>query len=805
MTLRSPLTFFLLVFIFVSLSSTNAEARRFKKNATVRIGIALDGPLDDKGVPFALLKKEILDLTQGEFDVQFPVDKIEHADWTSVGATRIINLLLADPEVDIIITIGVITSDEVASRKELKKPMIAGFVIDPEFQDLPLKNGKSGKKNLNYLTQSWSFDRDLQAFQEIVEFDSIIILANASFAKAIPHLDERMVEVAASVGIDVNFVPVGFSVPDALAQIPDDAQAVYIGPMFHLSLAQQQALFDGIIERKLPSFAYLGYYDVERGALAGLLPKTFLLLYWRRIALNIQRILLGDDPGTFSVSVILGENLVINMATARAINLWPSWSVLTEAELLHQERTDIDRKLSLESVMIEALEGNVDLAVAKEAVLIGSEEIDISRAALLPRLDFSTTARVIDADRAEASFGSQSEFLFNGELTLTQVIYSEQAWAGLDIQENLQQAREFEFETVRLDVVHAASIAYLNLLRAKTYEQLQGQNLKVSRSNLELARIRVRLGSTNKAEVFRWESQIANDRIAVIDALSKRNQAAIYVNRMLHRPLEELFLTAETMDSDFNLLVGHEKVATLLADPWTFKIFRKFMVDEAIRNSPEILQLEAAIQAQTRVLESAERAYWVPTVALQGSVTQRFYRAGEGSEAVSLMPGVEMTEADSLNWFVGLTLSLPLFVGGSKWSKEDKAATELGKLELQRESVSEIIGQRIDSNLYELGSSWAAIGLSRQSADAAFKNLKLVTDAYGVGAVSILTLLDAQTAYLNAELMAANAIYDFLIEWIDVQRSVGLFIILMSDTEKASFFERAASCISNAREELKDN
>ena len=40
----------------------------------------------------------------------------------------------------------------------------------------------------------------------------------------------------------------------------------------------------------------------------------------RRIALNLQRILLGDDPGTLPVDIERTEVMTINMATARAID-----------------------------------------------------------------------------------------------------------------------------------------------------------------------------------------------------------------------------------------------------------------------------------------------------------------------------------------------------------------------------------------------------------------------------------------------------------------------------------------------------
>ena len=60
----------------------------------------------------------------------------------------------------------------------------------------------------------------------------------------------------------------------------------------------------------------------------------------------------------------------------------------------------------------------------------------------------------------------------------------------------------------------------------------------------------------------------------------------------------------------------------------------------------------------------------------------------------------------------------------------------------------------------------------RKSADAAARTLELVQDSYARGAASILDLLDAQNNALTSELAAVTAVYDFLDDWAEVQRSV---------------------------------
>ena len=70
------------------------------------IGIVFDGPSDINNKVLAAYKTEIGDLTEGEFTVRFPDDKIITADWTSSGVASAIERQLADPGVDILITLG---------------------------------------------------------------------------------------------------------------------------------------------------------------------------------------------------------------------------------------------------------------------------------------------------------------------------------------------------------------------------------------------------------------------------------------------------------------------------------------------------------------------------------------------------------------------------------------------------------------------------------------------------------------------------------------------------------------------------
>ena len=103
MKFKKPFYFTLLFMIF-SFSLSSGQSIK-----NVNIGMVIDGPWGEENEMLKSIKREIVELTTGEFDVQF---KPLQADWTISEIRKAIDQLLADQEVDLIITLGSISSNE---------------------------------------------------------------------------------------------------------------------------------------------------------------------------------------------------------------------------------------------------------------------------------------------------------------------------------------------------------------------------------------------------------------------------------------------------------------------------------------------------------------------------------------------------------------------------------------------------------------------------------------------------------------------------------------------------------------------
>ena len=752
-------------------------------------GVLTDGPRDSGFLD--ALSQEFTRIFGESFTVE---QKLLVGDWTRATIARNLETLLEDPEVDLVLAMDLIASHEAAHRHDLPKAVFAPFVLDQEMQQLPLEGSSSGVKNLNYLLSIPKIRDGVEMFLRMASFDKMAVVVSRYYYDAFPEMQDYINERHAFTreGKELTLTPIFAedSVEGVLEQLPDDLEAVYLIPILHFSAEQNQQLFNALNQKGVLTFSHLGHNDVEKGVLATIAPRNDIQRLSRRLALNAQRSLEGEDPGDFSVYFLKEgeEQLVINMATARQIGFYPTFATQVDAVLLHEEPENIVRRLTLDDAIDEALEANLELLSKQQEVRAGQENIAIAKALRLPQFDLSLQGSMIDEDRASAMAFGASEQLFSGAADLSQLMYSDRANANITIQQHLQQNLEDQLEQTKLDITLLAGTAYLNVLRAKTLLTIQKNNLNVTNSNLDVARTRVSVGMAGKGELYRWEAEQASSRQDVLDAENSLKQAEFNLNRILHRRQEELFTTAESAMSDPFLLDQNPLLANI-DNSRDFELFRNFAVRIGLENAPELAQIDSAIEAQKRQISSLQREYMIPSVALQGNLTGVFAKGGEGSDDVNtdgLPPALAdaFSSPDDVAWSVGVGVSLPIFSGGGKRAEHRQAKLELEKLLTDKAVIAEQLEQRIRAYIYQTGNSYAKIGYARDAAEAAQKTLDLVTKSYQEGLSSILDVIDAQNTSLIAEELVADNMYNFLLDLMNSQRVTNRFEFLMSEEER---------------------
>ena len=770
------------IILLVLLTSAAHAAKR------VIIGVVTDGPIEHISWSPELFKKELLLLTQADFEVRFPAVKQLDGGWSAERISAALEQLQKDPEVDMVLALGYVSSAIAALKRPLRKPTFAPFIVDAVLQGLPRKNNASGVKNLNYLSSGADFVRDLQALKSVADCKQIGVFIDESGYTAQPGLIRRAHEVAAAGGVGLEFVRQQSRNEDLAARLSPGIDCVVVTDMTRLGPAATDRLIAALTDRKLPSYSLLDSQLVERGLLMAEAPATNWRRLARRNALNIHAVIHGEPAERQPVRFKSKRRLTINMATARAIGVYPRFDVLNEATLIHEVPKPQGRPLSLSEVALEAVATNLDLRAAALGLEAGQADVDEARAKLLPQLHASIGYSQHNDDSTTVTSGAAAEESTTAALRLSQLIYSDSIRANVEIQRYLQENRQALKRQLELDIVLDATTAYLNLLKTQTFVTIRREEMSLSRTNLELARDRQVIGVATPAEVYRWESELATSRQGLLNAQAQLQQARDAVNRLLHRPLKEPFVAEPATLDDPSLIVSRKELFEYVANDRAFELMGDFLVQEGLAASPELAGLEALIAANRRELQNRRRAYWSPTVTLQGEVTN----------VIDETRSAGLDAEGDTDWSVGIQVSLPLFEGGARSARLSGSGKTFSQRLTQRDAARERIEQRIRVTLHRIEASYPSIQLSKDAATAARKNLDLVTDAYSRGAVSILDLLDAQNAALVAEESATNAVFDFLLDLMNLQRSLGGFDFFLDEQGLDGWLERMQRYITSA-------
>ncbi len=756
-----------IVALLMTPAPTGAESGRRR----VEVTAVYDGPSPVFDAAVDDLSKEIRAQLSDRFNVVFVPLSFE-GDWTRAGVERQLDEAYSNPEITAVFGFGPLTVDAVAARKNLPKPTILPFVMEGRKQGLQRNGDVSGKRNLTYITEDLDVREEATWLTKVAGSKRIVLLADESLREGLSEATrDRSISIAIAEP----------SVEALLAAIPSNADGVIIAPVLQLSFEDRVRLLDGITKRRLPNVAVSPSW-LDQGAMMSIRSPNNAARRAQRAALNLDLILEGRPASEMHVDFQERLELQINLDAARAVGVRPTYEVLLEADTMEQEEADEENRVDLGIAMLEAVDQNLDLLVSEKFVEAGEEGVKRERGPLLPQSQLQVGATYRDPDRVAP--GSQiAEWQGSTIARASQSIYSAEAWTRFRSRQLRQEGREYGYFSDVLDIMLQAGVDYVAVLRAEAQERIQRENIQLTREYLELARLRLEIGVANASELYRWQVTLAENQRAVVEARALVGQTKIELNRVLNRSLERPIAPIDLpVDEAGRTRPPSDPIGKYMLDPWSFERLRDFMVREGLRNSPGAREVEARKAAQERIEKGRTLELWLPEFAVEGGIQHDFWRAGQGATTPPNPFGIP--QPDKFGWDVGLYLAIPLSRGGAGIANIRESARLVEGLSAELARVEQNIDSGVRTELYNAAAALATVSLTRNAAEAAAENLVLVTDLYRRGKVDIIRLVDAQTQSLVADLAAVNAVYDYVIALLFVNREISHFRNL--DTPQAT-------------------
>ena len=184
-------------------------------------------------------------------------------------------------------------------------------------------------------------------------------------------------------------------------------------------------------------------------------------------------------------------------------------------------------------------------------------------------------------------------------------------------------------------------------------------------------------------------------------------------------------------------------------------------VEVAMENRPELKMLDNGIQL-TRQLTNILKAGNLPMVAMTGgyvvtnpSLVNSFERKFRGL------------------WNVGVLVRVPLWNWGDVMYKvrASKGATSIATLE--RQEAREMIELQVNQNTFRVTEANKKLTMAKSNIERADENLRTANLGFREGVITPTIVMEAQTAWLQAQSQKIDAEIDVKLSQVDLQKSLG--------------------------------
>ena len=439
------------------------------------------------------------------------------------------------------------------------------------------------------------------------------------------------------------------------------------------------------------------------------------------------------------------------------------------------------KKLDLKEIFFLALNNNIQIQQNKNNSKIDKLNIDESKSAYKPQIDFYSNLTQIDSDRAKYSNGLYSEGSVEAGIKLSQVIYSDKILKNIEIKKLLDLSNTNNIKSQNDEILYKVVLSYLDVIKANNYNDIIKIKYNFISQNLDFAKQRVEIGVQDRSDVYRWESELSNANIELSNSQKQLNYLKIELANLLQ--IDKNFSFVEYgLNSNIFKLSNNDAIKYL-----SNKKVQDLFLDDIIYSHSKLKQIDELINAKAQELKMNKSSRYLPIIAFEGSAKNTLNRYGTGANATRYW--------DDNEYQAVINLSLPLYEGGAKSISIEKNEIEFVNLKLQYNNVKSLIEKNVEQDYDSLLKSYEKISYSKTSLDFSKKNYDLIQDKYKNGKENIISLLDAQNAYIVAKLTENISIIDYLQDLSSIYFFSGKIEILIDENKKIDIEEKISKAI----------
>ncbi len=411
------------------------------------------------------------------------------------------------------------------------------------------------------------------------------------------------------------------------------------------------------------------------------------------------------------------------------------------ADMSHCDREKIRRPLTLADVVDLTLCNNPQTRLLWANARAQAANVGVGMSAYLPTLSAqaSDTRYISNAAGSAGNYRSR-----NAELSAGYLLFDFGGRSGTleNARQLLVAANATRDATLQANFL-AAVQAYYALLSAQASVDALNVAEASARESFSAAEARYRAGIATPADKLQAQTALSQARLNLITAQGNTRTAQGTL--------------ANVMGFDASTQLTLASLSESIPDPAVEQDIGK-LIDDARRKRPDLRAAEAQIKAAEAQLE-VSRAAGLPSFSLNAST---------GSQN---LPGVPITNTSS----IGVTLSVPLFTGGSNTYQNRAAELQIEGKVAARDILANQIALDVWKAYQALLTNSQALIASNDLVASAEQSERMTLGRYkaGVANMSILDVLNAQSTLASARQQHVAALYSFQASRLALAQAIG--------------------------------
>ena len=395
---------------------------------------------------------------------------------------------------------------------------------------------------------------------------------------------------------------------------------------------------------------------------------------------------------------------------------------------------------TMEECLQYAMDNNITLQRAKLTKLSAAEDTKLSKAQLLPSLDFSTSQNVnytpwqksgvatVTDGKVESSIDKVS---YNGQYTVSA---NWTVWNGnrnrnqVKLNSIAEQQAEMDSVTSARNIEEQIAQLYIQILYTKEAINVNKATLEAAKVNENRGKQMYEVGQMSKADFSQLTAQRAQDEYNVVQAESQARSYTRQLKELLQITNDDAFDVASPEMTDGMALQSIPSMTSVYS--------------EALDNRPELKRALLSVQS-AELQGKIAKAQRLPTVSLNASV---------GTSTNSLnSDGWASQMKTNLRTGAGVTVSVPIFDQRSTRTAINKANIQKQEALLDIRDKQTSLYSTIENYWIQAGNYQNQYKAAKVSTESAKDSYDLLSEQFAVGLKNISELQDGKTRLLSAQ------------------------------------------------------